>query len=76
MAKKEKPIKTITINLHGGPLNGKEMEVSYPTWDSYVLNMGRSLYVKDTFTDFDYTEDWSLHKIKNYFGEQSDNTKN
>jgi hypothetical protein len=69
MAKKEKEIKSITISLHGGPLNGKEMEVAYPTWGSYVLNMGRSLYVKRTFTDFDYTEDWSLRTTPVHFGE-------
>lgn len=69
MAKKEKAIKSVTINLHGGPLDGKEMEVEYPVWDSYVLNMGRSLYVKDTSVDFDYTEDWSLLKIRKHFGE-------
>ena len=69
MAKKEKITKSITINLKGGPLNGKEMEVSYPTWHSYVLNMGRSLYIKKTSTEFDYTEDWSLRIIQNNSGE-------
>ena len=64
MAKKEKITKSIEISLHGGPLNGKKMEVSYPAWDSYVLNMGQSLYIRATSTDYDHTEDWSLLKTR------------
>lgn len=57
MAKKEKVIKSIIITLHGGPLDGKEVEVSYPVWDSYLLDMGRSRYYKKTSTDFYFMKD-------------------
>lgn len=63
-AKKEKPIKSIEISLHGGPLDGKVMEVSYPAWPTYMLDMGRSLYVQVRMTEYRYTEDLSAHKIK------------
>lgn len=75
MAKKEKITKSIEINLHGGPLNGKKMEVAYPVWDSYLLNMGQSLYVKKTSTDFDYEEDTSLLKTRTMAEILNDNTK-
>jgi hypothetical protein len=63
-AKKEKPIKSIEISLHGGPLDGKVMEVVYPPWPTYVLDMGRSLYKQIKTTEYHYTEDWSIHKMK------------
>lgn len=65
--KKEKPIKSIEIELFGGPLNGKKMEVSYPVWESYVLNMGQSLYIKVSSTQFEHTEDWSKRTERNNF---------
>lgn len=75
---KEKPIKSIEIELSGGPLDGKTMEVAYPAEVSYALNMARSLYVRKTATIYQYTEDWSLHvvtdglsRLRNYY----DNTK-
>lgn len=63
MTKKEKPIKSIEIELSGGPLNGNIIEVAYPAEISYALNMARSLYVRKTTTVYEYTDDWSLHEV-------------
>jgi hypothetical protein len=75
MAKKEKITKLVEISLHDGPLSGQKIEVSYPAWDSYVLNMGQNLYVRKTFTDYDHTEDWSLLKTRSIKEILNDNSK-
>lgn len=63
-SKKEKIIKSVEIELLGGPCDGKTMEVAYPTWPSYMLDMGRSLYVRKTSTEYEYSTDMSLHSVK------------
>lgn len=76
MAKKEKITKSIEITLHGGPLDGKKMEVSYPAWNSYVFNMGQNLYIRKTNIDYDHSEDWSLLKTRTIKEILNDNTEN
>ena len=61
---KEKKITSIEITLSGGPLDKKTMDVAYPTWEYYVLDMGRSLYVGTSSTHYAYSTDWSIVKHK------------
>jgi hypothetical protein len=64
MTKSKKQIKSIEITLVGGPCDGVTMEVSYPAWDSYMLNLGRSLYIKKSATVYEYSENTALHRSK------------
>jgi hypothetical protein len=60
----DKKIASIEISLRGGPLDKKIMDVAYPNWEYYVLDMGRSLYVKVSSTEYMYSQDWSITKQK------------
>lgn len=64
MAKSSKKITSIEINLYGGPLDGQTFDIIYPPPEYVLLNMGRSLYVMKTTTDFYYSEDKSIMKDK------------
>ena len=60
----DKKITSIEITLRDGPLDKKIMDVAYPTREYYVLDMGRSLYVKVSSTEYMYSQDWSITKQK------------
>lgn len=47
----------IEITLVDGPLDGKKMEVCYPSPDYVMMGMGRYCYEKINSIEFRYTQD-------------------